>query len=147
MRYNNITGILGAVIFFTFIGCAIEDNTGVKVEFTKVVGHYSGSSATCEISSPSRDSICTPSFTNQLKVILYDLNTIVIADDKKLFPQQRLSYKDTETKSNKRIHKFISTDSIDVILTYDEFMNKIKVVGHDTILGKKLSRSFSGVKD
>ncbi|MBK9567675.1 MAG: hypothetical protein IPO37_21665 [Saprospiraceae bacterium] len=147
MRYDNITGILGAVIFFTFIGCAIEDNTGVKVEFTKVVGQYSGSSVTCEISSPSRDSICTPSFTNQLKVILYDLNTIVIADDKKLFPQQRLSYKDTETKSNKRIHKFISTDSIDVILTYDEFMNKIKVVGHDTILGKKLSRSFSGVKD
>ena len=147
MRYDNITGILGAVIFFTFIGCAIEDNTGVKVEFTKVVGQYNGSSVTCEISSPSRDSICTPSFTNQLKVILYDLNTIVIADDKKLFPQQRLSYKDTETKSNKRIHKFISTDSIDVILTYDEFMNKIKVVGHDTILGKKNSKSFSGTKD
>ncbi|MBK8053351.1 MAG: hypothetical protein IPK35_08790 [Saprospiraceae bacterium] len=147
MRYNNIICTLGAVIFFIFIGCAIEDNSGVKIEFTKVVGQYSGSSATCEIISPSRDSICTPSFTNQMKVILYDLNTIVIADDKKLFPQQRLAYKDTETNSNKRFHKFISTDSTDVTLTFDEIMNKIKIVGHDSILGKKNSKSFSGVKD
>jgi hypothetical protein len=147
MRYNNITCILGAVIFFIFIGCAIEDNSGIKIEFTKVVGQYSGSSATCEIISPSRDSICTPSFPNQMKVILYDLNTIVIADDKKLFTQQRLAYKDTETNSNKRFHKFISTDSTDIIITFDEIMNKIKIVGHDSILGKKLSRSFSGIKD
>ncbi len=145
MRDKVFAAFLQIFILFLF-GCSYDDTASVQVDFIKVVGQYDGNSATCEITSPSNDSICTPSIPNNLKIILYDLNTIIVTDERNLFQQNRFVYTDTEIISNKRVHNCIASDTTNTSLTYDEFLKKISILSLEFAAGKKLSKSFTGIK-
>ena len=146
MRYKIIAGIFIIALFVQFTACSYEDTVGVKIDFATIVGQYNGNSVFCEKTHSGSDSICEPPNSNSMKIILLDLNTIIINDERKLFQQNKLYYVETTNSSNKRIHQFISADTSNVTLSYDISMNQLKVVRQDSGLSKKVSTTFFGAK-
>lgn len=145
---HNITllTVASIMISMSFLSCADDNTDVIQINFTNVVGEYNGSSTRCEKIPPVNDSICITPFNNELKVILFDLNTIIINDAKELYKKKFLKYAETKIVSNSKIHHFISSDTTNIDLNYNEKLKSIKIIQNITSGGIKTTEHFTGIK-
>jgi hypothetical protein len=147
MSFRYSIGFLSFFMVLSLYSCVEEDNNGVRIEFARVVGVYSGESKICKPLDLSSDTTCSLSLMNRTKVILFDLSSIIVADDLGIYGKNKFTFLTDTLILNERHYLFISSEPTKKLeLIYNDNAGSIKLTNQYSIGTQILIDFFAGKK-
>lgn len=131
MMNNRLLYVLGLIFFFLF-SCVREDDTRIKINFSKIVGNYSGQLKQCQAPDLLSDTLCTAGLDNIFKVIVQDFYTINISNQSGLYDTLKMTYIQTDTLPDGMTHYF-EKDNINSLITLKFTENTNSIIFEDRV--------------
>jgi len=123
----NIRVIYVIGLSFIFLNaCVREDDSRIKINFSKIVGNYAGQLKQCLAPDLLSDTLCNAGLDNTFNVIVQDFYTISVSNQSGLYDTLKMTYIKTDTLPNGNTHYFekASINSL-ITLIFEEKTNSI----------------------
>ncbi|MEZ4911350.1 MAG: hypothetical protein R2774_10855 [Saprospiraceae bacterium] len=114
-------------LLFCFSCGKVDSNQGNSIAFYKIVGNYDGFTYMETITSDG-STVLSDSVKNVMKVVIFDQNSIKISDDLNILGLQMLKYSNTYIENGEQLYTFISTDSTEKQIVYNDTTYSISFV-------------------